>query len=116
MYINFEIDENNRLLNVTTFPVDMSKPFLEVQEGFFTHPVNEYIYDEGMLKYSPLPDPEPTIADQVAQLKQKLAETDYVVIKIAEGAATKEEYADVIAQRVEWRERINELENSLVTE
>lgn len=35
---------------------------------------------------------------------------DYAVIKIAEGAATREEYADVIEQRRKWREEINRLE------
>lgn len=42
--------------------------------------------------------------------KGKLRDTDYVVAKIAEGVATKEEYADVLADRVEWRKMINELE------
>lgn len=47
---------------------------------------------------------------KIQRLKQKLADTDYVVIKIAEGAATMEEYADVIAKRQQWREEINVLE------
>lgn len=42
--------------------------------------------------------------------KGKLRDTDYVVAKIAEGVATKEEYANVLANRVEWRKKINELE------
>ncbi len=44
-------------------------------------------------------------------LKQKLAETDYVACKIAEGAATKEEYAQILADRQRYRDEINELEN-----
>ncbi|GEM_PF-6120975 len=40
-------------------------------------------------------------------LKKQLTDTDYVIIKIAEGAATTDEYADVIAQRQVWREAIN---------
>lgn len=40
-------------------------------------------------------------------LKQNLADTDYVIIKIAEGVATPEEYASIIAQRQEWRNQIN---------
>lgn len=60
-------------------------------------------------------NPEPTEEDikqaRIAELKQLLADTDYVVIKIAEGSATKEEYADVIEQRKAWREEIRELEN-----
>jgi len=47
---------------------------------------------------------------KVAKLKQKLSETDYVVIKIAEGEATKEEYSEVLANRKAWREAINQLE------
>ena len=47
---------------------------------------------------------------QINILKEKLAATDYVVIKIAEGAATAEEYAAVIADREAWRKEINELE------
>jgi hypothetical protein len=46
----------------------------------------------------------------IEDCKQRLAETDYVVIKIAEGAASREEYASVIAERVALRERIGMLE------
>lgn len=49
---------------------------------------------------------------RIAELKQNLADTDYVAAKIAEGAATKEEYADVLAQREAWRKEINELETT----
>lgn len=47
---------------------------------------------------------------RIAELKKKLSDTDYVVVKIAEGSATKEEYEDVISKRREWRKEINELE------
>lgn len=56
------------------------------------------------------PSAEELKAREIAELKQKLADTDYVVIKIAEGVATAEQYAGVIAQRQQWRARINELE------
>lgn len=61
--------------------------------------------------------PAPSIAQQVVELKAKLADTDYVVIKIAEATgedadALREKYAQVIADRKEWRKQINELENS----
>lgn len=64
--------------------------------------------------YTEEPDPElpPAVLAEreILVLKAKLRNTDYAVIKIAEGAATVEEYADVIAQRNTWRSRINELE------
>ena len=37
----------------------------------------------------------------------KLTATDYVAAKIAEGKATKEEYAEKIAERQTWRDDIN---------
>jgi hypothetical protein len=37
----------------------------------------------------------------------KLTSTDYIAAKIAEGKATKEQYADKIAQRQTWRDDIN---------
>jgi hypothetical protein len=48
---------------------------------------------------------------RIAELKALLASTDYIVLKIAEGAATKKEYAEKIAQRQAWRTEINDLES-----
>ena len=50
---------------------------------------------------------------RIDELKYKLSNTDYVVIKIAEGAATHEDYAELIEQRVQWRSEINALEADL---
>lgn len=50
---------------------------------------------------------------EIAELKEKLLTTDYIAAKIAEGAATKEEYAEQLTKRQQWRDRINELEESL---
>jgi hypothetical protein len=49
-------------------------------------------------------------AERVRFLKSRLAGTDYIAAKIAEGSATVEEYAEKIALRQEWREEIAELE------
>lgn len=46
----------------------------------------------------------------VRDREAKLNETDYVAAKIAEGAATKEEYAAVLSRRRAWRGEINEAE------
>ena len=58
--------------------------------------------------------PEPTQEElkqiRISELKTKLAETDYVVIKIAEGEASKMDYVDVLVNRRAWREEIRELE------
>ena len=47
---------------------------------------------------------------RIAELKKRLADTDYAVIKIAEGSAAAEDYADIISSRKAWRAEINSLE------
>ena len=47
---------------------------------------------------------------ELEELKNNLSNTDYIACKIAEGSATKEEYAELIQARQEWRDRINQLE------
>lgn len=46
---------------------------------------------------------------QIIALKRKLADTDYIAVKIAEGAAAIDDYAGQIAQRQAWRQEINAL-------
>jgi len=48
-----------------------------------------------------------------AELIQYLLETDYTVIKIAEGVATVEEYLEVLQQRQAFRNRINEIDTTI---
>lgn len=50
------------------------------------------------------------IKSRITELKKLLANSDYISCKIAEGAATREEYAEIIAQRQAWRNEINQLE------
>ena len=65
------------------------------------------------IKAIPEPSSENLALHEIAELKRKLSETDYAVIKIAEGAAQPDEYSEVIGQRAIWRARINELEAEL---
>ena len=60
--------------------------------------------------YAPEKPQEETKAERIQELKTKLAETDYVVIKIAEGSATREEYEEILEQRETWRDEINKLQ------
>ena len=66
---------------------------------------------ETIRRYVVIPESERR-ANRIAELKAKLAATDYVVIKIAEGAATLADYAATIAGREEWRAEINRLEGN----
>ena len=58
-------------------------------------------------------DEAAAINKQIRELKKQLADTDYKAIKYSEGWLTDEEYAEVKAQRQEWRTEINKLEEKL---
>lgn len=68
-------------------------------------------------EYMVMPDRQATEKEQaqkqIAELKRQLAQTDYVAVKIAEGCATLQEYAEVLDMRQAWRDKINELEKKL---
>lgn len=71
----------------------------------------EQAYDNSWYLKGYVPSKPQSLINQekITELKQKLSETDYIIIKIAEGSATKEEYADIIKQRQEWRKELNDL-------
>lgn len=50
---------------------------------------------------------------EISELKQKLNATDYKVIKYTEGILSVEEYEIVKQKRIDWRNKINELEKIL---
>ncbi|MCM1061612.1 MAG: hypothetical protein NC452_15190 [Eubacterium sp.] len=132
VYIKVDDQNNIIAINSSAFIVNLTG-WIRVDEGKgdkYHHAQGNYlnkpIYDEnGLCNYKYIggeivertaEDKAPELAKQnavgeIAELKRKLAETDYVSAKIAEGAATKEEYKDVLGQRAEWRAKINELED-----
>ncbi len=74
---------------------------------------NAHIEDKGEyyeVVENAVPSEDDVKAARIAELKRLLADTDYIAVKIAEGAATREQYADLIAQREAWREEIRSLE------
>ena len=123
MRVNFEADEAGRLQNVTTYPLDTAKPTLELPENFDLKNVRDYVLIGGMLKHDPF-IAVPSITEQIAALKRKLAETDYITAKAVDAMAAADsltallaalksirtEYSDVLAQRAAWRKEINDLE------
>ena len=50
----------------------------------------------------------------VLDREAKLTSTDYIAAKIAEGKATKAEYAEKIAERQTWRDDINAAKEEIV--
>lgn len=128
MLVNYSIDENNRLQNVTSYPLDTTKPTLELPEDFDLKNVRDYILNGDTLKLDPF-IVIPSIEEQIAVLKRKLDDTDYITSKALDAitladnltsllAALKSirtEYSDLIKQRQSWREEINNLEKQMET-
>ena len=123
MIVNYQTDEGGRLESVTLYPLDMEKPSLELPEDFDLKSVRDHVLSGGALKHDPFVA-VPSVAEQIATLKQKLADTDYITAKAVDAmtaadsltallAALKSirtEYADVLARRAAWRKEINDLE------
>lgn len=65
---------------------------------------------ETILRYTPFTEKD-LDQQEILKLKRKLTETDYCIIKIAEGSATLDEYSEIISERKKWRQAINDLEN-----
>ena len=126
-------DENGIItaINSSAFLSDTTN-WTEIDEGEgdkYHHAQNNYLTagltdENGIFNYK-LTDGKPVLRTEedkapeiakinarveISSLKQKLSATDYIAAKIAEGAATKEEYAEKLAERAEWRTKINELE------
>ena len=74
----------------------------------------QVIDEEYVIVEIPQPSEEELKQARINELKAKLQDTDYVVIKIAEGEATQEEYAEVLANRKAWRAEIKDLEKENV--
>lgn len=53
-------------------------------------------------------DRKNALASVILDREAKLKESDYVSAKIADGRATIDEYADVIAQKTVWAKEIND--------
>lgn len=91
--------------------------FIEVEDGELLDGDTPLMYENGTLAIN---DAEVKKQEQRQELRKEmdaltinLINTDYVVVKIAEGVATEKDYADVLKDRAEWRKRINEIEGDL---
>ena len=123
MRANYETDEGGRLESVTLYPLDETKPMLEVPDEFDLQSIRDYVLSGGALKHDPF-IVVPSAAEQIAALKQKLADTDYIAAKAVDAMTAADsltalltalkslrtEYATVFAQRAAWRKEINDLE------
>ena len=119
-----KVNYNQETGKVISFGKD-TKPYIEITEQERKQPLpDKYSYyavvDGKFTIKRRIPTDEEVSRDkaqainrEINELKKKLFDTDYKAIKYSEGWLTDEEYAEVKAQREEWRKRINELEASL---
>lgn len=77
----------------------------EIKNGKTTYQEVDFVDDfEDSIEYKKL---------KIEELKQELAQYDYIGVKIAMGMATVEEYAEKIAYTETLREQIRKLENEV---
>ena len=103
------LDENGRVLSATfeKYAPKNAVPVDELPEGN----IYDFKFIDGKFVRAPvLPDPKVVAKRTVEDLKRRLADTDYNILKIVEGAATLSEMAETIKKRALWRKEINELE------
>lgn len=133
VYVKTNVDGIITAVNSSAFLSDVTG-WTEIDEGEgdkYHHAQNHYLpaglMDENSIFNYKLADGKPelrtaeekapelerlAVAQEISELKAKLLATDYIAAKIAEGAATREEYAEELAERASWRSRINELESA----
>ena len=68
---------------------------------------------EDILRFVPFTEIE-LASNRIEELKQKLQDTDFHILKIVEGAKTLADCEEIIAKRASWRKEINELENTVL--
>lgn len=116
MRINVLVDENNKIVSWTSFPLDESKPILELDDPYSIR-LGFDKFDNGKLvknekEYEKSKKRERKIIE-ILELKQKLSSTDYKLFKYLEGEITEEEYLQIKKERQEWRSQINKLEGEI---
>ena len=110
------LDENGEPITQT-----VTKTVRDGLEDGYTQITEEEFNELSNKRYEPTEEQKAKIekARRIAELKKKLADTDYIVLKIAEAQADgdtetvaelKMTYATELANRKAWREQINKLE------
>lgn len=119
-----KVNYNQETGKVISFGKD-TQPYIEITEQERKQPLpDKYSYYAVVDGKFTIKRRTPTIEElhnddiqdinrEINVLKKRLFDTDYKAIKYAEGWLTDKEYAEVKAQREEWRKRINKLEASL---
>ena len=120
MRVNYTVDEAGRLQSVTAYPVDEAQPTLDLPDGFDLSAIRSYIVQGAELIFSEPPAPQPSVQQQIAQLKQNLSDTDYIAAKAVDAllaadgisgilsalSQIRSEYQKTLARRQSWRQEL----------
>ena len=96
--------------------------YIVVEELLYAKPYRErLIVKNGALFVETLELTEKELQDviymestiEINELKRKLTDSDYKVMKYVEGQLSEEEFTSIKAERQAWRNKINELEESI---
>lgn len=107
------LTEDGRILSATyeTYASADAVLMEELPEG----DISDYLYQNGKYIYAPIPELEPSAEEQIVVLKEKLASTDYKIIKCSEAQLVGEvlpyDIAALHAERQAFRDKINELQS-----
>ena len=122
MKINYKLDNQNRIIGWSSFPLFDHLPIIEIDDPDkiilnFDMIINgEYItQQEEYYNQKTREERINELNNQVDYFKTKLQESDYHLYKFIEGYYTAEEYEKYRVQRKAWREEINRLEDILST-
>lgn len=87
---------------------EIAQVFAQIKTGYILDANEDHTYK--LIKINEDEIVKHKTQSRIAELKSNLSATDYQAIKFAEGELLAEDYAEMKAQRAEWRKEINELE------
>lgn len=120
MKVNYKTNEKGFIIEYTIIPFDPHKPWLEISNPKKIHLYWDKVenhrlicHNEQYVQAARYSKRIQEIMSQINTLKQQLKDTDYLVLKHAEGQITDLEFEPISAKRALWRKEINSLEKDL---
>lgn len=108
---NYILSADNTIISYTEIPFDETAPYIELENSVSINVGVDKIADGKLVSGAEIIIKQ----NQILELKEKLAKTDYLCLKFADGALSEEEYAPIRTLRQNYRDQINELEAAITT-
>jgi hypothetical protein len=113
MKMHYSLDETNHICSLS---IEGESPEMDLPDDFDFTQQSLYAINDGALTIDTARQEEfiqqqsaYAVTNQINALIAKLHKYDYIGTKIATGCATKDEYAEQIAQMEVWRQGIRDL-------